>query len=399
MAKKPAKKAAKKAPKKAAKKTRSKAPGLIEAAPTVGESRLEVRGLDEILGQSRAVGLLDDSITSGRVHHAWIFHGPEGVGKFTTALAFAAVLLDPDSAPGLTGAVRPDAASPVQRMLRAGTHPDLHIVRKELASSSRSDRVRGGKQTTLAKEVVEEFLIEPAARTRVLPGDSLAAKVFIVDEAHLLGNEAQNALLKTIEEPPEGTVVILVTPAEDRLLPTIRSRCQRVAFGTLPEAAMGEWIESSGASLGGIDAEWAFRFAGGSPGVLEAIIHSGLGRWHEAIEPALRSLESGRGVIDLGITLSGLVSDAAAEAVEGDARASKEVANRVAARRMFRLLGESFRAAARRGLEAGRPDMAEWAAECIGAVEEAEAQLNSNVALALVFEQLASECVSASGQP
>lgn len=399
-----AKKTAKKTTKKARPRKKKAAAGMLaSAAPVVGQIAPKPIPLDEVLGQTRAIGLLDAAISSGRLHHAWVFHGPEGIGKFTTALAFAATVLDPTArpvqdcpggtnSPRLAGRVRPDPESRVQGLLRAGAHPDLHIVRKELASVSRSDQVRASKQTRLAKEVVEEFLIEPAARTRVLTGESRATKVFIVDEAHLLGVEAQNALLKTIEEPPEGTVIVLVTPSEDRLLPTIKSRCQLVPFGPLDGASMEAWVCSAGVDLSGVDAEWALSFAGGSPGVLRAIAETGLGGWHTELKPMLDRLHAGQGVMELGGLLAKLVDEAAAAAVAGEARASKEVANRVAARRMFKLLGESFRLAMRSAAAVGRAEEAERSARCIGFVEVAERQVDSNVALALVFENLAAQC-------
>jgi DNA polymerase-3 subunit delta' len=387
-----AKKTAKKAGKKASRKKRP-AGALLKAAVTVsGPPVPKPIPLDEVLGQPRAIGRLDSAISSGRLHHAWVFHGPEGVGKFTTALAFAAAVLDPSSKPDLAGRVRPDPESQVQGLLRAGSHPDLHVVRKELASVSRSDQVRASKQTRLAKDVVEEFLIEPAAKTRVLPGESLAGKVFIVDEAHLLGIEAQNTLLKTMEEPPEGTVIVLVTPSEDRLLPTVRSRCQLVSFGTLDDSSMAAWARRAELDLSGVDAEWAFAFAGGSPGVLRAIAETGLGGWHAELQPSLDRLQAGGGVMELAGLLTKLVDEAAAAAVAGEARASKDVANRVAARRMFKLLGESFRGMMRRAAAVGRNDDAERAAACIGFVEIAERQMDSNVAMALVFENLAAQC-------
>ncbi len=387
-----AKKTVKKTTRKARPRKKAGAGLLASVPPALGPSAPKPIPLDEVLGQPQAVGLLDSAISSGRLHHAWVFHGPEGVGKFTTALAFAATVLDPSSKPDLAGRVRPDPESQVQGLLRAGSHPDLHVVRKELAVVSRSDQVRASKQTRLAKEVVEEFLIEPAARTRVLAGESLASKVFLVDEAHLLGMEAQNALLKTIEEPPAGTVIVLVTPSEDRLLPTIRSRCQLVAFGPLDASSMEAWMRQGGPDLTGIDAEWAMSFAGGSPGVLRAIAETGLGGWHGELKPALDRLQAGEGVIELGGLLAKLVDEAAAAAVAGDARASKDVANRVAARRMFKLLGESFRGAMRRAAAVGRAEEAEWAARCIGFVDVAERQVDSNVSMGLVFENLAAQC-------
>lgn len=92
------------------KTTRKKAPKRT----TVKDNRPDVMmydppiGLDRIEGQPRALSVLSQSAQSGRLHHAWIFHGPEGVGKFTAAVSWAAMLLDPSSAPDLSGNVAPD---------------------------------------------------------------------------------------------------------------------------------------------------------------------------------------------------------------------------------------------------------------------------------------------------
>ncbi|MEE8460420.1 MAG: hypothetical protein V3S08_11120, partial [Phycisphaerales bacterium] len=88
--------------------------------------------MKKILGQGKAVETLLGSLRSGRFAHAWIFAGPRGVGKFMTAIELARILLDPDAAGD--GAV--DPASETSRMIDAGVHPDLHVVRKELARFS-----------------------------------------------------------------------------------------------------------------------------------------------------------------------------------------------------------------------------------------------------------------------
>jgi DNA polymerase III subunit delta' len=364
-----------------------------EPSPEAELARAVLRTpLDGVLGQEHAVGLLDAAVGADRLHHAWLFHGPEGVGKFTTAMAFAAVVLDPTAAPDLSARVRPDPDSQVQRLLRAGSHPDLHVVRKELAGFSRDDATRRSKQTGIAIEVVREFLIEPASRTRVCQGDSRASKVFIIDQAELLGREAEHALLKTLEEPGQGVVIVLVTASEDRLLPTIRSRCQRVAFRPLAPEAMRAWIERAGLDQAGIDMEWALACAAGSPGVLAELIEGGLGAWQPRLRPIVESLARGRSVLGAGATLKQLVDEAAAAAVQGKPHASKTVANREAAGRMFRLLGEGFRGSLRAAASVGRTEEAEHLARCIATCEEAERLLGANVQLGPAFEWLAASC-------
>lgn len=341
--------------------------------------------LKEVLGQPRALATLHNSMSSGRVHHAWVFFGPEGVGKFTAALAWAGVLLDPTARKGNSGAFEPDPESPVQDLWRRRAHPDLHVVRKELARSSRDARVRDAKQVSIPREVIAEFLTEPAARTRVLPGDSLAAKVFIVDEAELLNDSSQTILLKTIEEPPEGTIVILVTSREHELRATIRSRCQRVGFSALDDASMARWTEASGLAPPPDDRRFLLAFAEGSPGVFRVAAEGGLAEWQRSAGPMLDSACKGAFVPALGPTMADRVDKFAAAWVDARVNASKEAANHLAAGWMFRLVAAHLRHALGRGL-----DPAGYAA-AVDALAKAERHVDANVNMLMVFEWLSAE--------
>nr|MCU0689733.1 AAA family ATPase [Phycisphaerales bacterium] len=255
----------------------SAAPVAAKAAPVPPPMSLA-----EIIGQTRAVSTLQTVVASGRIHHAWIFSGPQGVGKHTTARALAAQLLSHGD---------PAAAE----MLRRGVHPDLHLVRKELASISRETGVQKLKQTSIAKEVLEEFLVEPASRSRAHFGPSPIGKVFVVDEAHMISAKNQNSLLKIIEEPPNsetgGTVIILCAIDEHRLLPTIRSRCQRLAFGTLSDVAMQQWLQSRDVKLPDDQRTWLMNYAAGSPGMLLSAMEHNLYVWHTELSPMLDAME------------------------------------------------------------------------------------------------------------
>lgn len=352
------------------------------------------RTLDEILGQPSAIATLEAAIHSGRVHHAWIFHGPEGVGKFTTALAFAAVLMDPSTGADLSGRVRPDPESPVQQLLREGRHPDLHVIRKELAVFSGNPNVRESKQTTIAKDVLRTHLLEPAYLASTMPG-GLAGKVFIVDEAELLDRSpsnavSQNALLKTLEEPPEGTVIILVTSAENQLLPTIRSRSQRVTFGVLPEGEMARWVAESGLNLGA-DAGWLMRYAEGSPGRLKEAVETGLGAWRGVLEAGLDRAFRGEYDPLLAPALRDLVEGWAKAWVGEDEKRSKEAANRMAMDRLFSIIG----AEARRRL--GDPASRARALGMIESIGRCERRLDANTQVQLVLEGLAADLPTAAG--
>lgn len=383
-----------------AKKTAKKSAGKKPPRPKVMSGPPEERAVLEVpapvplaavTGQDRAIARLHDAMSTGRMHHAWIFHGPEGVGKFTTALAWAALLLDPTTAKDTTGRYAADPASPTQTLLASGTHPDLHVIVKELARFSSDASVRTSKLTTIAKDVVEEHLIRPAALAPAMRTASMAGKVFIVDEAELMDRHAsnattQNAILKTLEEPAPGNVIILVTSSEDRLLPTIRSRCQRIGFLPLEDEAMRVWLAGSGLAVTGEERDWLLRSAAGSPGRLTAMHESGMHAWHRAITPLLEDAERGVHPTGMGALLNTLIDDwGKAWVKEGEAKGenrSKDAANRLGARRMFGLIAER----ARTGL--ADPRRTAWSLRAIEAVGRAQQNADANVAMKLVFEHL-----------
>lgn len=343
--------------------------------------------ITDLIGHDRALAVLRGAVGSGRLHHAWIFHGPAGVGKFTAAVAFARTLLEPEAPiapPGLDASASPSPAG--------GAHPDLHIVRKELALVSREPQIRDSKQRTIAKEVLEEFLIEPATRTASASASgAAAAKVFVVDEAELIDHRGQNALLKTLEEPAPGRVIILVTSREERLLPTIRSRCQRVGFHPLDSAAMKLWLRR--AIIAGTVAEPdpaslppLMAFADGSPGLLHLALTTGLKSWPGELGPRLAELDRGRYPADLGSVMAKLIDDWATEWVEApeNENASKDAASKAAARHLFRYLALHYRTYLR-----ATPDE-RWPA-AIDLITDAERQLEANVQPVFVLENLSAQ--------
>jgi len=352
-----------------------------------------ITNLDEVIGQTPAKRVLKAAVQSGRVHHAWIFSGPSGVGKRTTARAFAAALLDPTTGPNLTGEFAPDPASTVQRLVRAGTHPDLHYIYKEHAVLSRDEKVRKGKQTTIAKEVLEEFLTEPATRTRVMIGDSLIGKAFIIDESELIAPVGQNTLLKTLEEPPAGTVIILITANEEKLLPTIRSRCQRVGFTSLDDAEFDAWLRISNLDIENTQRDWLRSFAAGSPGAARLAMSCDLFTWRVIVEPILTDIDNRKFDIEASARISDLVNDHAEAETKANANASKDGANKVWSRRMLAFIAEHYRRALRRhtGQSAYQgvddPETARILA-AIEAINDAEGYVATNVSTALIFENL-----------
>ena len=249
--------------------------------------------MDRILGQPAALDALRNQLSTERVHHAQIFHGPAGVGKFTTAVAFARELLCHNPVTDLHGnasACDQCGSCKLFRQIKeaeqsgdptatlSSAHPDLHIITKELALFSDDAQERSRKLTTIPVGVIREHLLGPASHSPQLNH----GKVFIVDEAELLNPTGQNALLKTLEEPTPGTYLILVTSSEHRLLPTIRSRCQRVAFGPLDDSAVSRWLAEHHADLDEPTAKWIVGFAQGSLGRASLAVRFELVQWGTA---------------------------------------------------------------------------------------------------------------------
>ena len=366
--------------------------------------------MHRILGQTHALDQLHAQLASGRVHHAHVFHGPPGVGKFTTALAFARVLLCHDRQTDPTDSrVAACGHCPSCRLFREPpddaeggalifTHPDLHVVNKELALYSDDAATRSRKLLTIPVEVLKQHLIGPAHRAAQLGH----GKVFILDEAELLNATGQNALLKTLEEPPSsaggGTTIILVTAQEERLLPTIRSRCQRTAFGPLPDDVLYRFLERHAQDLEPVERAWLVGFAEGSLGRARLVLDYDLVEWARVIVPALDRLAEGTPAPTLGGDMAERVDAFAQAWVKAHDNASKEAANRQAAGLMFAVVAGHARqrlAALAEGLDPADPLAAEAALDpwlhTIGALRTAESRLYSNVNLALVFDGLAAD--------
>jgi len=165
--------------------------------------------LASVLGHDRIKGLLSRGLRQRRLPPALLFAGPEGVGKKTLALVVGRALLcerDDGDACG---------ECPACRRAERGVHPDLFLV-EPVTSAIKIDQVR---------EAVREIQGRPF---------EARARAFVIDDAHAMTEQAGNALLKSLEEPPPTSHVFLVTPSPQALLPTIRSRCQRLRFSPLP---------------------------------------------------------------------------------------------------------------------------------------------------------------------
>ena len=159
--------------------------------------------LERILDQPRAVDLLRRALASDRVAHAYAFVGPAGAGRMSTALAFAAELLGSLSR----------------------QHPDLHVI----VPTPPETNSRGARAIRIGaiRELERQASLRPVMARR---------KVFVLDEAERMTGEAPQAFLKTLEEPPAATVIILILPRARAVPATVLSRCQVVRFAPRDDA-------------------------------------------------------------------------------------------------------------------------------------------------------------------
>ncbi len=225
---------------------------------------MKLLNLSDIIGQGEAVSRLLANMSADRVPHAFLFAGPEGVGRQTTATALAAVLLCESPATDLMGRRSACGACESCRMMKAGAHPDFQLVYKELARYHDDASVRSRVMQDLGIDVIRSFLIAPAGRSATRG----RGKVFVVLEADLLSIAAQNSLLKTLEEPPAGVTIILVCLKPDQLLPTTRSRCSLIRFGPLPREFVTDRLAQAGIAPAEADF-WAALTAGSLGRALE----------------------------------------------------------------------------------------------------------------------------------
>jgi len=192
-----------------------------------------------------------DAFERGRLHHAWLLVGPEGIGKATFAYRAARRLLGAtaDPALGLLGS-RPD--DPVCRQIAARADPDLLVLQRD----AEDGKVRKGISVDDARALPEFFAKTPACAPY---------RVAIIDAADDLNANAANAVLKSLEEPPERGVVLLISHAPGSLVPTLRSRCRRLRFVSPPEESAADWVADK-AGVGEDEARRLVAMAGGAPG-------------------------------------------------------------------------------------------------------------------------------------
>lgn len=205
----------------------------------------------EVLGFEKNKKLFQTAIFNSQLAHAYLFTGQEMIGKRTFALELAVKIINP--APF----VDMSAAKPSEAWFkeRCGASPDICFVNAEMSESGQTIAIAEARR-------IKNFVsMTPYAGER---------KVVVIDDAHLMTTEAQNALLKVLEEPSPSSVLILVTASPDGLLPTIVSRCQEVKFTPHPRKIIESLLIDSG--LTKKQQEFLVEFANGRVGLVKNVL-------------------------------------------------------------------------------------------------------------------------------
>jgi DNA polymerase-3 subunit delta' len=296
-----------------------------------------LKAFDSVPEQGEAKRLLAAALVGGPAH-AYLFHGPAGVGKRRTALAFASELLGGDAR--------------VERR----THPDLYVL-EPLGDQIRIDAVR---------EMRRDLHMRPFEADR---------RVYLILGAHLLNDEAADALLKDLEEPPAYAVIVLVADEVGPLPETIRSRCQAVPFRRLSERAVREEVRLRAPELSEDEATSIARVAGGRLDRAERLLDpAAAGRRANLLETA-RSVYGEPG-FDPGTAADQLLEGAKARSAEAKEREEAALEGlELTAREAEQRVRRAGRGAEREELLASLEELAAWYRDLVAAAAGAERAL------------------------
>ncbi|WP_420404979.1 DNA polymerase III subunit delta' [Nisaea sp.] len=256
------------------------------------------RETEELVGHQAAESAMAEAVASGRIPHAWLITGPSGIGKATLAYRFARHILSgagADEGPGLFGDALPSTPAglhvpredPVFSQIAGGSHPDMLVV--ERGFDEKRKKMRG--------EIVVDDVRQIGSFLRLTP--SLGGwRVVVLDCADEMNRNAANAVLKLLEEPPRQALLLLVSHAPGRLLPTIRSRCRAVRLGPLSDAQVGELLAKRLPDLDPETSETLVALSEGSIGrALSLAAEGGI----DALRELFRALENYPQVKELAV--------------------------------------------------------------------------------------------------
>lgn len=231
--------------------------------------------MTSLLGQDAQTASFLNAMRGERLHHAWLLTGPRGIGKASFAKAAALRLLAEAAGPSPGGGglnVSPDHQ--IARLFAAKSHPDFRLVEREVWKKDEiiPEAERKGDEP-LARNIRVQQIRMLDRLLSVAPAMS-SRRAIVIDAADDMERSAANALLKSLEEPPAGTVFFLVSHMPGRLLPTIRSRCRQLRFAPLSDEQMKVVLRRELPDADAREVETLVRVGEGAPG--QALRFAGL---------------------------------------------------------------------------------------------------------------------------
>ncbi|WP_422930188.1 DNA polymerase III subunit delta' [Singulisphaera sp. PoT] len=254
-----------------------------------------------VRGHDRVVESLRQSQAQGRLPHAFLFSGPEGIGKRTFAQTLARALLCETNDESM---LEPCNTCSSCLQVLGGTHPDVHMVAKPEDKHELPIKV--------IRELCSELGLKPARGAR---------KIAIIDDADDLNDEAANAFLKTLEEPPAGSVLILIGTSAELQLETIVSRCRVVRFEPLPEPELAALLQEQGITSDPEDAERLARLSEGSVGRARGLADPELSHFRRNMIDEIAGPQ-GFDASALSLRIDAFVKEAGKESIDRRNRAS-----------------------------------------------------------------------------
>jgi len=231
---------------------------------------------DQLRGHKQQQDMFRRAIDRDRVAHAYLLIGPHGIGKRLFAKLLTQCLFC-ENVPN----AELDACGQCSncKQIQAGSHPDLFVVQKPDGAKELPIRLLVGDTDSRGREgLCHDLSLRPMSAGR---------RVAVIDDAETMGEAGANSLLKTLEEPPVGSIMFLIAPSEDRMLPTIRSRCQPIQFAPLSEADVRDILVDQQLETDPGTAQNVAAMAEGSLVTAQQLLDVGLSQLRQSVEVCL----------------------------------------------------------------------------------------------------------------
>ncbi|PHR93276.1 MAG: DNA polymerase III subunit delta' [Robiginitomaculum sp.] len=218
------------------------------------------RGVYDLVGHEDAEKQFSALFESDQLHHAWMINGASGIGKATLAYRMIRRVLG--GVPQTEGRLDVPESDPVAQRIQSLGHGDFLLIRRPY--DDKTKKLRAEIPVTEARRIRDFFSRKPSEG---------GWRVCLIDSIDEMNRNAANAVLKTLEEPPEKALIILLTKAPGRLLPTIRSRCMDLPLRPVPDAELRAWLANNTTGEK-VDIEAAIRLAKGAPGKALSLVRN-----------------------------------------------------------------------------------------------------------------------------